>query len=409
MYDPRPLEDKLSILDRSSAPRRVAFIHDTNSYGGMETLQIQVLKHLDRKRFTPFVLVPGYSDPHRSSPPRLIAEVEALGVPLLRPDPHGGRLVGAFREIAASARLIRNAAIDIAHIQTWHPEGARKATLAARLGRVRALVRSEHVPPAHDARRLRRYSVKLFDALTDHIVTVSDSARNDQIRLVGRKLTQVSVIHTGIDTSKYLPSNTTTRDAKIRIGLNPDLPVIGTVGRLQEEKGHRYLVMAIAQVLRDFGPAQCVLVGDGPLRSELEAEASRLALANTMRFVGFQSDPVPFIEAMDIAVMPSLWEGFSIAMQEFMALGKPLIVSDHGSFKEAIDHEVHGLVVPTCDSDGLARAITRLLSDPSLASRLGQSALERVRDTFSIQKHVAATMAIYDAVLGEVGSIPRQT
>ena len=91
-------------------------------------------------------------------------------------------------------------------------------------------------------------------------------------------------------------------------------------------------------------------------------------------FAGFQEDAVPYMQAMDVVVMPSLWEGFSISMQEFMALGKPMVVSDHHSFKEAMVDGEHGLIVPMRDGPALADGVLRLLKDPGLRVALGAAA-----------------------------------
>ena len=115
-----------------------------------------------------------------------------------------------------------------------------------------------------------------------------------------------------------------------------------------------YLIDAMPQVIREYGPVQFLLIGDGPLMGELRAQVDRLGMRERIHFAGFQADYVPYMEAMDIGVMPSLWEGFSISMQEYMALGKPMVVTNHGSFLEALTHEQHGLIVATRDSAGLS-------------------------------------------------------
>jgi glycosyltransferase involved in cell wall biosynthesis len=175
--------------------------------------------------------------------------------------------------------------------------------------------------------------------------------------------------------------------------------VVGTIGRLHEQKGHTYLIEAAARVIREHGPVQFVLVGDGPLKDRLHTQVEQLGIAEHFYFAGFQSEYVPYMQAMDIGVMPSLWEGFSISMQEFMALGKPMVITNHGSFLEAFTHGQNGLVVPTRDGPALAAAVLQLLRDADLARRLGQAASERVRAQFSIQHHMQDLMKLYDSLL----------
>ena len=98
--------------------------------------------------------------------------------------------------------------------------------------------------------------------------------------------------------------------------------------------------------------------------------------------------------------MPSLWEGFSISMQEFMALGKPLVTSDHHSFREALQDGVQGLITPMRDSIALADAVQQLVDDPERRAAMGRAAAVRARAEFSIQRHVDELMDIYDELLG---------
>lgn len=382
-----------------SAPRRIAYLHDANVFGGMEVLQLNMLKHIDPCRYQAHVVVPGYDDQDRSSPREFIDMLHQAGVPVLKP-PHPGYtpLVSAFQDIRNITALLRREKIDLVHIQTRHPEAARKATFAAWRARVKGIVRTEHLPPSHHMRWRTRYTIMPFDWMTDRIVADSNTNRDEQIQLLGRPEWKVLRSYCGIDTTQFDPDHDIAQ-AKRRLGLNPDLPVIGAIGRLHVQKGMTYLIDAMPQVIREYGPVQFLLIGDGPLMAELRAQVDRLGMREYIHFAGFQADYVPYMEAMDIGVMPSLWEGFSISMQEYMALGKPMVVTNHGSFLEALTHEQHGLIVATRDSAGLSASILRLLRDPALARRFGQAVLARVRNEFSVQQHMHDLMSLYDTLL----------
>ena len=384
----------------SSEPPRLAYIHDANVFGGMETLQLDMLRHLDPSRYRPVVVVPGYDDGPRSSPREFIELLKQAKVPVLKPPrPADMPVVGTLGDLYHTVKLLQRARIDVVHIQTRHPEAARKATVAAWLARVKGVVRTEHLPPSHHLHALARYRIMPFDAMTDFIIADSNSNREEQIRLLGRSPKKVLRSYCGVNALAFNPDHDIAQ-AKRNIGLNPDMLVVGAIGRLHVQKGHSYLIEAAAQIVRQYGPIQVLLVGDGPLMGELRASVDALGLTPYVHFAGFQAAYIPYMEAMDIGVMPSLWEGFSISMQEFMALGKPMVVTDHPSFLEAFTHEQHGLVVPVRDSAALAASVLRLIRDPALARRLGQAALARVRSEFSIQNHMQDLMAIYDQLLG---------
>jgi glycosyltransferase involved in cell wall biosynthesis len=171
------------------------------------------------------------------------------------------------------------------------------------------------------------------------------------------------------------------------------------VGRLVQQKGHRYLIEAVGEVIQQYGPVNLLLVGDGVLRSELTEMCAELGIASHVHFVGFQDDVLPYLQATDIAVMPSLFEVFSLAMLEYMALGKPVIASDHASFKEAITDGIDGLIVPMKDSHSLAEAIIKLLKDENLRIKIGKLGRKRVLENFGIDRLVNEMMDLYDHIL----------
>src|SRR5579862_7937789 len=127
----------------------VALVHDSNTFGGMEVHMLLLASHLDCRRYQPYMFVPGDRDPYRTSPPEYVAQVQAMGLTRLSPpDPGGQSPRHTFKDIANTARLLRRTHIDVVHIHTNLPEGMRKVTLAARLGGVKAVLRSEHLPPS---------------------------------------------------------------------------------------------------------------------------------------------------------------------------------------------------------------------------------------------------------------------
>jgi glycosyltransferase involved in cell wall biosynthesis len=185
--------------------------------------------------------------------------------------------------------------------------------------------------------------------------------------------------------------------------------LVGTVTRLREEKGNRYLIEAAAEVCRVCPDTRFVIAGEGPLRSELESLRTTLGLEERLYFTGFRRDIDVALAAMDVVTVPSLTEGLPLAVLEAAAAGRPLAASAVGGTPEIVTSEVHGLLVPPANAPALAAAIIRLLSDPALARRLGQAARERSRE-FSIERNVAAIENVYDELLGgQVRGAPETT
>ncbi len=179
-----------------------------------------------------------------------------------------------------------------------------------------------------------------------------------------------------------------------RLNLPEDATVIGTVTRLREEKGNRYFIEAAAQLRSKFPQVYYVLIGDGPLRQELEALSRQLGVDDRVVFAGFVAEVPPALAALDIVTMPSLREGFGLALAEAMAAGKPVVASNVGGLAELAEHEKTALLVPPADAGALAGALERLLADGGLRERLARAARE-ASSAFSIETNVAALEALY--------------
>jgi glycosyltransferase involved in cell wall biosynthesis len=182
-------------------------------------------------------------------------------------------------------------------------------------------------------------------------------------------------------------------DTKFKPAPPADLspPVITCIGRFIERKGIRYLLEACA-LLRDSGLAfRLNLVGDGPLRTDLEKQAQSLSLADLVHWTGNipHRDIPEIIKQSSVVVMPSVrdWkgevEGLGMVLAEASAMGRPVVGTDLAGPRDAIGHEQSGLLVPPADSEALARALKQLLSDPDLARTYGQSGTVYAAQHFS--------------------------
>jgi len=383
----------------------VLYFHDSHGYGGMELYMFRLIRHLDRSRYSPAVLIPGFSDPFRSSSPKVTQEVQAADIPLLQPsrtEDNGWR--GVLEELVETVRLLKSYRPHVVHIHTCRPEGARKIVIAARLARVPAILRTEHFPPSVTMTKATRYLVKPIDWLTDYIVTGSEGDRQEQIQLLKRSPGKVLCSYNSVELEKFDPDHDV-RAAKIQLNLDPDLPVIANVGRFVPQKGQSYLIDAIGRVIENYGPVNLLLVGGGELQRELKDQVKRLGIARFVHFHDFQEDVTPYMQAADIAAMPSLYEVFSLAMLEFMALGKPVVAFDHSSFREAFGDNQYGLIVPGEDSQTLAKTILKLLRDPSLRRRYAKAGLARVRADFGFKRLVGDMMDLYDRSLVSTKSL----
>ncbi len=389
-------QSTISIPEKGAA-RRIAVVYEGVEYGGTEEYILMKMRHLDQRRYQPIVVMTASNFQH--CPPRFLERLQELQFPVVFPlEADQLRPSGVLRRIVHLSRVFREMSVDVVHIHTQQPHGGRVATVAARLAKVGAVFRSEHLPPSSNMTPLLRYTVKPFDAMTNLIISGSDSCREEHLSVLGRNPRQAIRLYYGIELSRFSPHHDVAA-AKRKLGLDAATPTIGMIARLSKEKGHVFLVAAAALVLQQHGPVNFLLVGDGKLLGALQQQAADLGIAQYMHFLGFASDTVPFIEAMDINVMSSISEGISLSMLESMAMGKPVVSTDEPSFMETVVDGESGIIVQRENPASLAAGLLRVLRDPATAQHIGRGAHARVHDLFNIETNVRLLSDFYDEAL----------
>ncbi len=172
-------------------------------------------------------------------------------------------------------------------------------------------------------------------------------------------------------------------------------PIIVAVGRLEPEKGHRFLLQAMPRVLKHYPKAQLLIAGDGSLRAELESVAYNLGLEKRASFLGFVEDIPGLLARASAFVMPSLAEALGISMLEAMAASVPVVASATGGVTEVIEPGFNGLLVPPGDSDKISLSLLALFGEPGLAGRLGENGKKTVASRFSAANQAGGTVDCY--------------
>jgi glycosyltransferase involved in cell wall biosynthesis len=165
------------------------------------------------------------------------------------------------------------------------------------------------------------------------------------------------------------------------------------------QKGFKFLIKAISDIMEVAPDARFLFVGEGPLRADLENLAQKLNLYDRVIFTGFRSDIPDLLSTMDVLVVPSLLEGFPMITLEAMAMAKPIIASDIPGIKEEIKDGESGILVPPKDSKALATAILKILSSDEIAENIGLAARQSVEEKFSVDKMVMETERLYSSLL----------
>lgn len=208
---------------------------------------------------------------------------------------------------------------------------------------------------------------------------------------------RTTVIHYGIDADKWSVGCDDRRASRHQLGFAADTVVVGIASRLIAGKGHTTLLEAFGQATKTRPELKLVILGDGPLREELEA-ASQALPADSVRFLGWVDNVRNTMAACDVVVFPtepSLGEGFGLAALEAMATGAPVVATRVGSLPEVVTDEVTGLLVAPSEPAVLAEALARLTADRALRRRLGKQAASSARRDFGLDRMVDATLTVY--------------
>jgi glycosyltransferase involved in cell wall biosynthesis len=291
-------------------------------------------------------------------------------------------------------KLLRTFKPDVVHLHD--PIGvammAMALTFQPRL-RPRPLVVASRRVDFHLKRNaLSRWKYRHIDVF----ITVSNVIRRMLIE-DGIAEDRIEVVHDGIPIGAI--DKVEALDVHKELWLPHGSPVIGNVAALVPHKGQKDLIAAAAKVVRAVPDARFVILGEGELRSTLEQQVKALGLERHVFLPGFRHDVLGLQKSFDIFVMSSLTEGLGSAMLDAMACGTPIVGTIAGGIPEAIEDGRTGLLVKPHHPDELAAAIVRLLNDPALRIDLGAAARASVERSFSVERMVEGTLAVYQSRL----------
>jgi len=277
------------------------------------------------------------------------------------------------------------------HIDILHSNSRTTQVLGCALSRIKGVV---HISTCHGFFK-KRISRKIFPCWGNKVIAISEATREHLTRDLGVKEELIKVIPSGVDIEKFkIQSLKSKNKIKEELGLT-DGPVVGTIARLSEEKGHNYLIEAMQTVLEKIPQAQLIIVGQGRTKDLLLSLIRTLKIEKNVFLIPTVLDTRQMLMAMDLFVLPSLKEGLGLSLMEAMALGLPVIGSDVGGIKSLIRHGDNGLLVKPADSRGLSSAIIELLQDLPLAESLGRNARIFIAENFSQETMIEETERFY--------------
>jgi len=364
---------------------RVVYMAHAFHVGGAEEMVLNLVRWLPRARFEPQVCCIHEAGPMGEEIRRTGTPVEVLG---LTPGLRRPWAVDGVR------RYLRRARPDIVH--TFLLTASLYGRLAAILARVPVVIGSE-VNVYARKRAGHVMAERLLMTGTDCVVASAESVRDFYISQVHADPAKVEVIHNAVDFSQATP--TLTRDAiRKMLGLQRDDLVIGIIARLTEQKGHRYLFDALAHTPQ-LAAVRLLIIGDGELNEQLRTLAASLDLTSRVQFLGARRDLGNLLCAMDVFVLPSMWEGLPLSLVLAMAAEVPVVATAVAGVPEVVDAGRTGLLVPAGDSAALGEALARLCADGELRRRIGREGRAAVLPRFGVEGYVSAVTRLYDRLL----------
>lgn len=300
----------------------------------------------------------------------------------------------SFKNVHGIMDLMDREKADIVHLHGY--SAANFGRIAARKKGVKNIVHEHAILKVLPHQYLADF---LLRNLTDSAIAVSNSVKEFMVR--GRNIPEekISVIRNGIRLDKYAdrePPNV--QKKRLELGIGEGHFVVGTVARLRKEKGVEYFIRSIPSILQEFPETIFIVVGDGPLKDEIEHLARSLGLAGKLKFLGFRSDVPDILPIFDINVVPSLSEGLGLSLIEAMSVGNSIVATAVGGLNEVGEEGKTVLFVPPMDPKSIADKVCYLLKNKGIREALSNGAKAASRE-YDVEKNISALSDFYRKLL----------
>jgi glycosyltransferase involved in cell wall biosynthesis len=364
---------------RLCGPLRVFFVIPSLETGGAERHLVTLLPAMDPTRFAPSVICIGRKG-------ELFAELVAADIPARAL----GRTKREFgRALAQLVGHMRKDRPDV--VVVWGYNAQVLGRVAALMcGVPRLVVWLHHSSDITPRGWIQRLTDRLLGSVTSAYYGVAFCQLPYCTEVLGYPPSKVRIIHNGIDPARFRYAPVSPRDSKLALslGLTVEHAVVGIVAVLRPEKDHPTFLRAARLVLDRLPRARFLVVGDGPVRTELTRLVRELGIADSVIFAGSRSDVRDLLSLVDVFALTSTTECLPMALLEAMAIGRPAVCTAVGGVPEIINEAVTGHMVPPRDPAALAERLIDLLGDPARAREMGRAARARLESEFTLKRSV---------------------
>ncbi|MFZ0745164.1 MAG: glycosyltransferase family 4 protein [Terracidiphilus sp.] len=369
--------------------RSILYFTNSTVWGGVEEHICGLLTHLSRRLFRPhLVCAPAIFERFRAASP---GDVEITPLPLHCP--------ADIRAGAQLATLLVRAKFDIVHSHMfWSSLCASPIAWACR---VPAIVETLH---GGEAWRCGWKAHFWVDRAVSHFVSKHVAVSASDARFLGTRKhvpsEKISTIYNGVDLRRFDTSRAARNTMRNALGLADDDVVLIMVARFHSGKGHPVLLHAMRDLLDRRASVKLICLGEGEEEVVVRRLCHELGLARHVKIEGYQPNVAEWLQAADINVLPTYYEGLPLTVLEAMASALPTVASNVGGIPELVEDGVSGRLVPPGEPESLADALSMLLSQPELRKRMGRAAYSRVSRCFSLDQQVRNTERLYLELCG---------
>jgi len=365
---------------------KILFIHGIGSIGGSERMLILMVEQLAERGYHPIVVCP--------SPSPLQRELAACAIETYDVSFTAWRklktLFARSKSVRALESIIESVQPQIIHVNDmwWVPQVLRAS-------------RRFPIPVvAHVRQRIEPSKVIFYELdKVDFVFTVSDNIWHS-VEASGVSPHQIKMLYDGCRVNRF-HRNVNGHEIRQALGFSHGDVVLGTVANLFPRKGYDVMLRAMPMLIAEAPHTHYLIIGKGEnaYERQLRSQVKRLYLEERVHFLDFQYNVFPYLAALDVYVQPSRLEGLGCAVQEAMAMKKPVVSTDAGGLPEIVRHQYTGLLVKPDDAHALAQAVLDLLSDAERCRIFGARGCQRIEEQFALEMMMDKLVQSYQDIL----------
>jgi glycosyltransferase involved in cell wall biosynthesis len=296
-------------------------------------------------------------------------------------------------------RIIRRDSPQIVHTHLFKSD--LHGRLAARLAGVPIVVSTLHNCDRWAKNIIFGFIYGLTTKLADRLIAVAEEVRHFAIRYIHVSPSRIVTISNAIQIERFESQEAAGAELRREMGISPDIPLFGIVGRLDPQKDHKTFLESAKLILIFEPKARFIVVGEGRLRNSLENLTMELGIDQSVSFLGMRKDIPTLMAAMDVLVLSSLYEGLPLTLLEGMAAARPIVSTAVNGVTGIVTDGETGFLVPPANPQKLADACIRLIANPGLGKRLGQAGYERAKARYSLDAMNEKIIQLYSLLLAQ--------